>query len=812
MLIRPFHVRPFRGRRGPFAIAAFLLLSLLAPAAADAQDETTRVVGTVRFAQGGAPAVGASVAVLSTTLQAYTDDDGRYVLVGLAPGRHRLVASFLGQTSEPVEVDVPRTGSVTIDLELDEVIPVEGVVVSASRNVKIVQDVPASVSVVTPEELERRAPTIQGEELAGISNVAVRDNSEGSFTTVRIRGVPSSHQNNTVLALVDGVPFVTGGDEVDLERLVPASLIQRIEVVKGPTSALYGRGGVSGAINYVTRPAFGATQFEASLQGGSFGYLRPSATLSVPLSSSNQLLLSGFYEEKDGVVRGARRQTLNLFAKNEWTLSPVTQLTIYANVYDNEQGASNHVPFNTALDPVVDIDPRTNFQIPNAGDDRSVAFASARLSHRLRPGLTLSTVLHARHHTTSTELGFSETFDVEQNAFFWNGFGSEEEDDTWFIEPQLEWDRGRVRVTAGANWESKSGTEFNVWTGENGFPTPDFEFLFYTQKVSAETGEVLNADRFVADTLSDYSYDGSVGALFAQIELDLSDRLMLGLGGRYDRFSRDLDVRRPVDGTPTETISDEEGHFSPKVSLTARVDDDLTVYGAFGEGFNPAFGPPFVFSGRPADLKPEVARNYEIGAKGSLADGRVSFSVAGFRMVRNDLLLTLFTGEAGQTTSVNAGEHRSTGFEAELFARLTGGFTSSLSYGHVNSKWIDNRFANSFTGEVTDWSGNEVAGVPAHTLSISVAQAWDGASVALWWDWRDESWIDNDNTLEGGGFGLFHASASAAPTVLQGAEIRLTAKNLLDKEYFYFFPGAFGSVEGYRGRPFELVGEVRYRW
>jgi iron complex outermembrane receptor protein len=790
---------------------AVLALTILSPTVLAAQAAT--ISGIVSRADGGAPVRGASVSVVSTNLQTLTADDGTFTLRGVPQGPHTLVATFLGEEAARLEVDVPASGRVEVSLSLERVSAVEGVVVTASRNVQVLKDVPATVSVVTPMEIDRRAPTVNGEELAGVAGVTVRDNSEGTFTTVRIRGVPNSHQNNVVLAMVDGVPFVTGGDEVDFERLVPAPLIERVEVVKGPTSALYGRGGVAGAVNYITRPAFGQTGIHTSLQAGSYGHLRPAVTASIPLDPGrHQLLVSGFWETKDGFVRGAGRESVNLFLKDEWLLGDRTQLTLYGNFWENEQATASHMPFTEDLDPLVPLDPRTNFQIPGAGADRRVWFGSARLAHRFSPAVSLSTVVHWRDHESLDVLGFSDSFNTDQNAFFWNGFSADESDETFFLEPQLEWDAGRVRLTAGASLERKNGTEVNVWTGENGFPTPDFEFLFYVQKVSAETGELLNADRLQADTLSDYAYDGSIDAGYAQLEVDVTDRVSLTLGVRYDHFSRELRVRRPVDGTPAETLDDTEGHLSPKASVAARLTDDVTAFATFGEGFNPAFGPPFVFSGRPSDLKPEVARNYEAGLKGSVLDGDLAFALAAFRLERHDLLLTLFGSEAGQTQTVNAGEHRSSGFEAELFGRLGPGLQATAAYGYVDSRWIDNRFANAFSGELIDWSGNDVAGVPAHTLTLGLSGEWGPATLSGWYDWESDGWIDNGNSIRGGGFGLLHGAVGLSPASLGGAELRLTAKNLLDEEYHFFFPGAFGGVEGFRGRPFELLAEVRYAW
>ncbi len=188
------------------AITAVLSTASLSPLAAQ---QGASIDGTV-VRPDGSPAPAAVVAIVDTNLRTVAGADGSFRITGVPSGSQTLAATYLGQEAGEAVVTVPATGSVRVEIRLEPSFAIDGIVVSASRNAKILRDVPAAVSVVTPRELARRAPTVQGEELAGISNVAVRDNSEGFFSSVRIRGVPNTHQNNVLLALVDGIPFVTG--------------------------------------------------------------------------------------------------------------------------------------------------------------------------------------------------------------------------------------------------------------------------------------------------------------------------------------------------------------------------------------------------------------------------------------------------------------------------------------------------------------------------------------------------------------------------------------------------------------------------
>jgi iron complex outermembrane receptor protein len=116
------------------------------------------------------------------------------------------------------------------------------------------------------------------------------------------------------LALLDGVPFVSGNDEIDLEQ-IPADVVERVELVKGPMSALYGRGSVSGAINYISKTVPLYQTGSAGVNFGNYGYVKPFASVALPLKpGKNHLFVSGYGESKEGWRDDTNRKAGNIFA------------------------------------------------------------------------------------------------------------------------------------------------------------------------------------------------------------------------------------------------------------------------------------------------------------------------------------------------------------------------------------------------------------------------------------------------------------------------------------------------------------------
>lgn len=793
------------------------LVLAVSPLPVHTQSANGNIVGTVTAA--GKPLRGALVSVNAVARTAVTDERGRFRLATIPAGTVQVDVRAVGWEPRRQQVIVQSGGT----LQLDIVLTTRGsalaqVAVTADRNVSDLAKIPASMSVIGANQIESRAALLPGDELTSTAGVIVTRPYDGETAYLTVRGVPNRHSNDTFLTLVDGVPMISSNDEADLARLVPPSLLERVEVVKGPVSALYGRGGVAGAINYITKAASGAPRVEGGVITGSFGLLRPYATLSLPITKDRHtLLLSGFSEARQGWRTSSDRRNGNVFAKDEWRFGRQTQLTTSFNWQDSEGRNPSHIPLRADGSRVtLPIGDSQSRQIPNNGVERSLWMLTSSLAHTFSDAFSVKATLHQRSAALDANLGFADSFDESSNTFVYNGFRGVTESTTRYAELQSTWrPTATLRMITGGSLERVRGHGDEFWTGQYGFDPVTFGFDFYAQRVNATTGQVLNASRFITDRLLNADFDANIGAAYTQLDWAMSPRARLSVGARWDRFTRDVAFGPTTsEGVtqPTGTGKDTDGHLSPKVSLDLSLREDLSAWTSFSEGFSPAFGPVWAFRNRDADLKPEIARNAEVGLKGRLFGGRANFTAALFQLRRNDLLQLVASGGASPKPT-NAGEQRSQGVEFESqfgLGSAESGWTGFTSYTYTDSKWIDNVIPASFGPGSFDFSGKYVPNVPFHLASLGLTKRWRAVSVGGWVDYTGHSWMTGDNTVRNPGYALTNATFSWNPKFMSQGAILLTATNLLDERYYVNFATSTGPREAYPGRRREVIATLRW--
>jgi len=817
-------IRTIRGGVWPFLLILLFSLPPGAPMVGGtlhAQTPSGILEGRVIEEGSGTPLAGAVVEVPLQNRQARAGADGSFRLTGLPVGSLEVVARHLDRNSRTRTVEIRAGETTQVEIVLtSSPLALNRITVTATRTPRDLQEVPASLSLVSGSEIALRGALYQGEELVGIPGVTVGGGYEGTYTSLTLRGVPSDHHNDTFVGLVDGVPFVTNSDEVDLERMMPLALMERVEVVRGPMSALYGRGGVAGVVNYITRPAMGAPSLEGALLMGNYGLFRPELSLSAPVAGDRgRLMAHGFVERKDGWRERSDREAENLFLRADWILGPSTELSSYFNFNQSAQGFASHLPLRQD-GSMVDVagGPAANHQIDDVRDERRVWLGTLRLDHRPREDLRLRTTAQYRDNRFFTNLGFVAGLDEETETMWWSGYSAESLYSTLFVEPQLTWESGRLRLVTGGSYERVDGRSETNWTGEHGF-TPGVGFLFYTQRRNYRTGEMLNREAWVSDQRLDVEYLAGIGAAYAQAEVDLGARSILTAGMRYDRYRREAiygDLAPRGDPVPGETVEDSDGHLSPKVAFLVRWTPDLSSYVSFGEGFSPAFGSVGAFRGRDPSLRPEIARNVEAGIRGSALGGRLTFSSALYHLNRSDLVITVYGTGDERFRRVNAGKQRSRGLELEGTVDLSGalpGVSLFGSYAFTDSRFTDYRFVDSFSDEEFDFTGNRPAGVPEHAFTLgSDLRLPGGVHARLWYDHTGARWMDRPNTRQDDGFGLLNASATLRTDLLPGADVRFVVTNLTDREHFsYDWWNNHRASAAFPGRPREVQLGIRWR-
>jgi outer membrane cobalamin receptor len=261
-------------RRPILLVCFFLTLPFLIGSA-----EAAALSGVVRDPNGRA-VPGARVVVTSArpgTTEAITDAEGRFELHGLPDGRHEVRVISDGFTADPQVVLVTDASPQTLDIALRVSALSESLVVSAAHIDLPLSQAAATVTVVSRAELEARQARTLGDALRTAPGLEVAENGVlGSLTSLFTRGGESDY----TLVLVDGIRANAFGGGLDLSQ-VPLVDVERVEIVRGPQSAVFGSDAIGGVVQIITNRCAVRSQsepscdrVEASIEGGSLGSAR----------------------------------------------------------------------------------------------------------------------------------------------------------------------------------------------------------------------------------------------------------------------------------------------------------------------------------------------------------------------------------------------------------------------------------------------------------------------------------------------------------------------------------------------------------
>ncbi len=696
-------------------------------------------------------------------------------------------------------------------LHADDQLPEGGEVVSdeivvlATRSEKRALEVPAHVTTIDFEQAVDDGFYVGADELRGQPGIFFRraEGDNDAFLFVNFRGVTGNHGNDTFLALVDGIPFISGDEEV-LMNEIPYGAVSNIEIVRGPVSALYGRGGIGGAIAYSLGPT-ADDRTDLRLAAGSDAYWNATFNLGRRFGEHALFVnLDGL--SADGWREHNENQRLGLFGRLQLAASESTSVSTYLNLHDRDFELGGVIP--TLSDgTLVEVGGGREAFLGSRDitiDSQSI-MAAARVSSLLSSDRLLEATVHYRDRESDNILDFYDffSFDPSRNVMAVNGFDAETEEQTTFLEATYDFEIGSTRTIVGASYELTDFTESDFWTGQFGF-TFECGFAFYLIEIDYTTGAVLNRDHpcFV-ERQHNLSGDteNTFTAAFAQTEIDLGDRFKLTLGARWDDFERQTVLMTGPDRNVQPQVVDSADHVSPKLSMVFAATPERTIYFNFGEGFSSNFGPVWQWdpSSFIRDTRPTTLRNYELGTKGWVADGKLSYNLSLFAIEQEDRLIFVsnpeaFTDFTAPSTIATTGQRfESQGVEATATYRFGSGSSLEGRYSYVDAEW-DELVVSTFSGPL-DLSGTTPTGVPENIFYLEwrqkIGSRFDGG---LSWEYYGDYQLTQDNAFEGGSYDLLNLSLSYRPNLGRLERIHLAVTNLLDEEYYYLLGGSRTAV------------------
>ncbi len=339
----------------------FTILFVLSSASVFGQGS---IGGTVIDRETVRPLPGVNVYLLGTAIGTVTDRDGMFRIGNVPRGTFTLVVSMIGYVQyRQAGVRVEGGEMLRVDIELEPaILETDPVIVTAAKSEQSLRDVPTSVSVLHSQEIDRRNVFTIDEALRYVPGVHI------NLSQINIRGSSGySHgAGSRVLLLVDGIPVLSGDTGEITWEIIPVDQVERIEVIKGAGSTLYGSSALGGVVNIITRdlpdrpvssiktqggfydePLYDAwkwsdrTRFKHHLgiaHGRRIGNLQIAATL-------------GTFFDDGYRLNDSRRRTTG-YIKGRYLLSPYQTLTLSG--FFNDQSRQNFLywrSFDQALEP-----------------------------------------------------------------------------------------------------------------------------------------------------------------------------------------------------------------------------------------------------------------------------------------------------------------------------------------------------------------------------------------------------------------------------------------------------------------------------
>jgi iron complex outermembrane recepter protein len=680
------------------------------------------------------------------------------------------------------------------------------IVVTALRRDTALQDVPAAVTAFTEQAIEQAGIDKPGDFINLTSNVNLVETQNAGTSFVIIRGITQARNSEpSVAVVIDGV-----------QQVNPAAFnqqlfdIEQIEVLKGPQGGLYGRNAIGGAIIINTKQP--SDQFEGMVKAGidnGIGY-RLQAGISGPVSDGIKFRLGVNYYDTDGYIP-------NTFLNED--ADPAKDLTIRGNLLFDAGGGFNvdlRASYNQLktrafyYNIVADVnDVSLPVRVNNRGqDDRDIVNVAAKLSYE-GDGFTATSITS---YDTVKEILTGDAFDFRpiNESFLFRpanspfgfglGFGIDI-NQSQFLDVKAFSQELRFQSPSSSKLFWMFGgylidTKRYISTGNQVDLGNGVLPIFRTPSTSA-----LNPQQtFLADEQSNFAW-----ALFANLGYDLTEQFRVDASLRYDRDRRNNTTLTPtgflpnVAGFPQGRTGEQRkvtfDAWQPKVTLTFKPADDVTLYAGFSRGFRSggfnqtgvgAVAASNGIVGVSDVFQAETANTFEAGFKTRLLDRKLTLNAAAYTTQSKNSYFFVFLAANSTQNLGNVPETRIQGFELEARATPTPDFELNAAVGFT---WSDiKKFP------VAASIGNEAPLISRYTLNLGAQytpELGGGLKGQFRVDYRriGKTWWDVPNSTVRNPVDLVDARVG-----VNGDAWSLTAfaQNLFNKKYnAEFSPGGF---------------------
>ena len=614
-------------------------------------------------------------------------------------------------------------------------------------------DIPQVVNTVSDKVLADQHATTLDEALYNVSNV-VQTNTLGGTQDAFVRRGFGANRDGSIM---------TNGLRTVLPRSFNAAT-ERVEVLKGPASTLYGILDPGGLINVVTKRPEKTFGGAISATSSSFGGGTGQVDVTGPIDGTRLAYrLTGEYQDEDYWRNFGNERSTFIAPSLTWFGDDATVTVLYSH-RDYKTPFDRGTIFDLNTKQPVNVDRNTRFDEPFNITDGQSDLAQLNAEYRLNSQWTAKFDYSYSQDKYSDNQARVMAYDAK------TGNLTRRVDATQGSTQRMHSTRADLQgnvdiagfyneILTGVSYENYDLLRTDMMRCKNvkGF---NIYHPVYGKLDKCTTVSAADSDQ----TLKQESYSA-----YAQDALYLTDKWIAVAGMRYQYYTQYAGKGRPFN---VNTDSRDE-QWTPKLGLVYKLTPSVSLFANYSQTFMPQSS----IASYIGDLPPETSNAYEVGAKFDLFDG-VTANIALFDIHKRNVLYTESIGD--ETIAKTAGRVRSQGVEVDLAGSLTENTNIIASYGYTDAKVLED----------PDYAGKPLPNVPRHT-----------GSLFLTYDIHN-AFAGNTLTLGGGGHGVSRRSATnGADYYLPGyfvadafaaykmklqypVTLQVNVKNLFDKTYY----------------------------
>jgi iron complex outermembrane recepter protein len=719
---------------------------------------------------------GANLLILETNDGTISDDKGNFKFLNLKAGIYHIQLSYVGY--EPLEVEINIKKNIdNLKLKLTpKTYQLDSILVSANRIHQQKEDIPGKIDIITRKDFESIPVNNVDDIFKTIPNVQV-NRSWGIFSknsSVTMRGLEGSSRT---LILFDGVPMnKSAGGSINWAMLNPDD-IERIEVIKGPASALYGNNAMAGVINIISTSPKETFSGSLSALAGTYNTLGTNLVAQSNLVQNNRGFywnLTGFYRQGDGYLfepfkdRDSTSAKLflnegSIHIKSGYQFNSRNKLEISYSFYEDYRGEGVRV-------------------YENGGKFNAITNHYATFKY-------------------NTELN---DYKLNIIVFFQNeDYLRQSESLNYYAEYKL------------FNDESLKN-DIGLWTSISRQINLKNSFVF---GFDLKYGDVNTSSYYkTATDILKYTGKLAFSALFLQYDYAIiPSKLKLQSGIRFDQakfYNGNLFVSDPTNNTGFNENYYEEfktnnwNNISPKIALKFFINEKINLYSSVSTGFMPPKLDDLCKSGKirkgfkvaNPELGPEKIITYEIGSKYESQDLKIEPAIYYSRGY--DFQYFVGTGESidsdGESKPIfkrqNISKVEIKGVEIGIQKVLGENLSFNISYAYNYSKIAEFHAIDSSSNNI---SGKFLMEVSPHNFYTGITYKNNIANLYASYDFVDGQWADDENTIRVEAYSLINLKIYRL--FFDKFNIALDIQNILNLEYVdrkgYLSPGRYTSIE-----------------